>query len=143
MMAQEKSQNLGKNLILIGLFLQIIFFGLFLICGGLFHFRLAKSPTPTSAQSNWKKHMYVLYATGILILIRSLFRVAEFAGGHNGKLQTTEVYLYIFDAILMLGVMVIFNVVHPGEMIGRVAQGEGIALDGRDSSTTGLRYESK
>lgn len=33
--------------------------------------------------------------------------------------MSTEVYMYIFDAVLMFGVMVAFNVVHPGQIIGR------------------------
>lgn len=142
MMAKESSQKLGKNLILIGLFLQIAFFGFFLICGGLVHFRLSRNPTQASSQTSWTKHMYMLYIAGILILIRSLFRVAEFAGGHNGTLQSHEIYLYIFDSVLMLGVMVAFNVVHPGSIIGRKAQSEGFVLSGRETSSEGL-YERK
>lgn len=33
--------------------------------------------------------------------------------------MSSEVYIYVFDAVLMVGVMVVFNVVHPGEIIGR------------------------
>lgn len=143
-MAKESSQKLGKNLVLIGLFIQIVFFGFFLVCSGLVHVRLNRNPTPASTQASWAKHLYMLYLAGILILIRSLFRVAEFAGGHDGPLQSHEIYLYIFDAVLMLGVMVAFNIVHPGSIIGRKAQNEGFMLGDRDrSSAEALAYERK
>ncbi|KAG9231458.1 RTA-like protein [Amylocarpus encephaloides] len=118
LMAQEKSQNLGKNIVLIGLVLQILFFGLFIVTSLLFHVRLQKNPTAQSVDAPWKKYMFSLYFASILILIRSLFRVAEFQGGHDGPLMKKEVYLYIFDSVLMLGVSVVFNVVHPGNLIG-------------------------
>jgi len=143
MMAQASSQNLGKNLVLVGLFIQIVFFGFFLICAGLVHWRLKRNPTPASMQTSWVKHLSILYVTGVLILIRSLFRVAEFAGGHDGPLQSHEIYLYIFDSVLMLGVMVAFNVVHPGSIIGRKVQHEGFVLGDRDSSVERPLQERK
>jgi hypothetical protein len=36
MTTNANSMQLGKNLILIGLALQIVFFGVFLVCSGLF-----------------------------------------------------------------------------------------------------------
>src|SRR4051794_29576933 len=135
--------ELGKNIILVGLFLQILFFGFFLVCGGLFQYRMTRSPTPTSLQENWAKYMYALYAAGILILIRSIFRVIEFTQGNNGTIMTHEIFLYIFDAILMLGVMVLFNVVHPGSIIGRKATIDSFALDDRNISTDGFASDRK
>ncbi|KAH8596878.1 RTA1 like protein-domain-containing protein [Bisporella sp. PMI_857] len=123
LLSDTKSQDMGKTLILIGLAVQIIFFTFFIYCAGIFHYRLLRSPTSASMQSSWAKHIYTLYGTGILILIRSIFRVAEFAAGPESSLQTKEAYIYIFDAVLMVGVMVWFNIVHPGSIIGRKVQG--------------------
>jgi hypothetical protein len=36
--------------------------------------------------------------------------------GNDGYLISHEVYLYIFDALLMFFVMVIFAIVHPSEI---------------------------
>lgn len=60
-------------------------------------------------------------------MIRSVFRVVEYLQGFSGYLLSHEVYLYIFDSVLMFFVMVIFNVVHPSEVValvngGRVAK---------------------
>ena len=59
----------------------------------------------------WRKHLTALYAASVLILIRSMFRVAEFIQGNNGFILRHEWFLYLFDSVLMLGVMLIFNVV--------------------------------
>ncbi|KAK0103738.1 hypothetical protein ONS95_005744 [Cadophora gregata] len=119
MMASASSQNLGKTLVIIGLVLQILFFGLFVTTSIIFHLRLRRSPTSASLRAPWQKYLWALYAASLLIFIRSIFRIFEFAGGHDGTLMSSEVYIYVFDAVLMLGVMVAFNVVHPGEIIGR------------------------
>jgi hypothetical protein len=132
--SKASSINNGKHLIVVGLFLQIIFFGIFLVTSLIFDRRLRKSPTPASAAINWQKYMLTLYFTGILILIRSVFRVVEFTGGNDGPLMTSEVYLYIFDAVLMLGVLVSLNVVHPGDIIGKKAKDSMMVLSDRDTS---------
>jgi len=88
--------------------------------------------------------MYTLYAAGILILIRSLFRVIEFTQGNDGTIMTHEFYLYIFDGLLMLGVLVLFNVIHPGQLIGRRFDIESIRLDPRgEESSDGFVAERK
>jgi hypothetical protein len=40
-------------------------------------------------------------------------RVAEFVQGFEGEIYTHEVFLFIFDAIPMAAVMVIFNIWYP------------------------------
>jgi hypothetical protein len=67
-------------------------------------------------------------------LIRSVFRVVEFSGGSDGPLMRSEVYLYVFDAVLMLAVLVNLNIVHPGDILGRKAQ-DSMMLSERDTST--------
>ncbi|KAH6673223.1 RTA1 like protein-domain-containing protein [Halenospora varia] len=119
LMAKASSQNLGKTIVIIGLVLQILFFGVFMVTSAIFHQRLAVNPTTVSRMAPWQKYMFALYAVSALILVRSIFRIAEFAGGRGGALMKSEVYLYIFDAVLMLLVMVILNLIHPGDIIGR------------------------
>lgn len=63
-----------------------------------------------------QRQMYALYTASALIMIRSIFRVVEYVQGNNGFLLRREVFLYLFDALLMLIVMVIFNWVHPAEV---------------------------
>lgn len=40
----------------------------------------------------------------------------EFSPGNDGYIISHEAYLYIFDALLMFMVMLIFAIVHPSEI---------------------------
>ncbi|CAM1505981.1 Fc.00g116180.m01.CDS01 [Cosmosporella sp. VM-42] len=110
----------GQTIIIIGLAIQILFFGLFVVVSCLFHYRIRREPTALSSRSDatWQKLLYVLYSTSALILIRSLFRMIEYILGHDSVLQSTEVYIYIFDALLMAAVAIIFNFFHPSKLLG-------------------------
>lgn len=72
----------------------------------------------------WRKHLVTLYAASVLVMIRSIFRVVEYLQGFSGYLLSHEYYLYIFDALLMFCVMVMFNVVHPSEVVALVEGGK-------------------
>ncbi|KAL0935594.1 RTA1 domain-containing protein [Colletotrichum truncatum] len=104
--------KIGEKIIIAGLFVQIVIFGFFVITSLLFHYRLHKEPTLTAVRGTvpWKRHLYVLYVTSAIILIRSVFRVVEYLQGNNGYLISHEIYIYIFDALLMAMVMAIFLV---------------------------------
>lgn len=86
MLAQAKSSDAvkrGENIILGGLGIQILFFGLFMIAILVFHWRIHSKPTRQSLElvQPWRKFVWVLYATSILIMVRSMFRVAEYVEG--------------------------------------------------------------
>lgn len=73
-------------------------------------------------------------------MIRSIFRVVEYIMGNAGYLLRHEYYLYIFDAVFMFGVMVVFNAVHPSEVQallkgGRMARGLKMVEIGEDSGS--------
>ncbi|TKA68460.1 hypothetical protein B0A49_03051 [Cryomyces minteri] len=73
------AMNLGKRLVIIGLIVQILFFGVFLTTALLFdaHTHRHANPGPLTPQIPWRKHMLALYAASALVLLRSLFRVVE------------------------------------------------------------------
>ncbi|KAF4547296.1 RTA1-like protein 2 [Elsinoe fawcettii] len=141
----------GEKIIIVGLFLQLAFFGFFIVIASLFHIRLNKAypPLPYKIESSsshrlltlghrrlntgsgtyltpsgaldihnlpWQRHMYVLYLTSALIMLRSVFRVIEYLQGNKGYLLRHEMFLYILDALLMFFVMVVFNWIHPSEI---------------------------
>ncbi|PKY00602.1 RTA1-domain-containing protein [Aspergillus campestris IBT 28561] len=108
----------GENVIIGGLFVQIAFFGFFLISAALFQMRIGSHPTAESVADYipWRKHLFALHASSILILIRSIFRVVEYLQGSEGYLLSTEVFIYVFDGLLMFFVLVIFVVIHPSEV---------------------------
>ncbi|KAH6670137.1 putative RTA1 domain protein [Halenospora varia] len=134
MMAQktESSVKNGQRLILIGLVLQLIFFGLFILVSITFHRRMLRNSTILSTPGSrlgdvWQKYMYALYTSSFLILMRGIFRVVEYIQGNDGTIMRHEVYLYVFDAGLMLFTMVALNVYHPGNITNmgkRIADSE-------------------
>jgi hypothetical protein len=83
---------------------------------------------------DWRVLFYVICATCVAIIIRSIFRIAEYGGGyascpiysmnrhtdhwvHNnratGYIAQHEVYFYLFDALLLYIAMGLFIVVWP------------------------------
>jgi hypothetical protein len=102
--------DIGEKIIIVGLFIQIVVFGFFVVTSGLFHVRIAKNPTAVAADGNvpWRRHLAVLYSSSALILVRSIFRVVEYLQGNAGYLISHEVFLYCCDAVLMAAVMAIF-----------------------------------
>ncbi|KAH7146789.1 RTA1 like protein-domain-containing protein [Dactylonectria estremocensis] len=109
----------AQTIIIVGLAIQIVFFSLFMAVTCVFHYRINKKPTAKSSSINspWERLLLVLYASSLLILVRSIFRVVEYVTGHDGEIQSKEVYIYIFDALLMAIVAVIFNIFHPSEVL--------------------------
>ncbi|GKT47198.1 protein RTA1 [Colletotrichum spaethianum] len=114
----------GAKIIIVGLFVQLIFFGFFIIIAAAFHRSVNAAPTGRSNTSiPWRKHMKTLYLGSFLIMVRSIFRAVEYLQGFDGYILRHEAYLYIFDALLMFLVMVLFNLVHPSEIVAILAGG--------------------
>ncbi|KAH8725632.1 RTA1 like protein-domain-containing protein [Phaeosphaeriaceae sp. PMI808] len=140
-----KKLHTGEKIIIVGLFVQLSFFAFFVFVAGNFHYRLVNNKplkkynldrddhtrehgrhhssssriTPPRVSLNdlpFKRHIYNLYLTSAIIMVRSLFRVIEYIQGNAGYLLSQEVYLYIFDALLMFTVMILFNWFHPSEI---------------------------
>ncbi|KAH9208746.1 putative RTA1 domain protein [Leptodontidium sp. 2 PMI_412] len=129
------AMHTGEKMIIAGLFVQIVFFGCFVITSSIFHIRLNRSQKSHSLPSSipWRKHMWTLYIASILILARSIFRVVEYLQGSKGYLLSHEFYLYIFDATLMFFTMLLLNWVHPSEIAS--------LINGRPAITRGYRLK--
>jgi hypothetical protein len=110
--------ELGEKIIIAGLFIQIAVFGFFVVTALLFHTRVntAAARGPVQRGIAWQRHLYVLYITSALILIRSIFRVVEYLQGNNGYLISHEVFIYTMDALLMAIVMAIFAACYIGDL---------------------------
>ncbi|KAK6850976.1 hypothetical protein PG987_000610 [Apiospora arundinis] len=111
--------DIGEKVIIAGLFVQIAMFGFFMATAVLFHARYVREEWhPVNNETcglasktvQWRRHLWVLYAVSALILGRSIFRVVEYLQGNKGYLIAHEVFLYVFDAVLMALVMVILLV---------------------------------
>ena len=109
MMSTGKHMDLANKIIIVGLLAQCISFGLFIVVAAKFHVKMNKERPDTSLQQpEWKKLLKALYYMSALVMVRSIFRVVEFASGQHGYLLEHEWTLYVFDSTLMLGVVGIF-----------------------------------
>ncbi|KAJ4405939.1 hypothetical protein N0V85_004584 [Neurospora sp. IMI 360204] len=117
--SSAQDQDFGNNIILAGLGIQVAFFGLFILTTILFHVRIAANPTPKSYSVTvpWRQFLWALYVTSSLILIRSLFRMVEYASGFDSVLMKREVYLLVLDGMLMSIVSAAFLWYHPSKIL--------------------------
>ncbi|KAF2471750.1 RTA1-domain-containing protein [Lindgomyces ingoldianus] len=115
------ARDRGKLIILLGLVLQVVIFGFFMLVGVVFHVRMRKREGGRSAFSdfNWERYLGMLYVASVLITVRNVFRVVEYAMGENGPLLATEWPIYVFDALLMAAVLVICSFWYLGRMVSK------------------------
>lgn len=130
----ESMSKTGTDIVLVGLWIQIVVFGFFVAVALIFDRRLRAIPTRQSNDDSlpWKKFMYILYITCAFILIRNIIRVAEFIEGFRGYIILHEAFLYIFDAVPMVSVVVIFSIWYPSSFFKRT---EKTKLDERSKNS--------
>ncbi|KAK9375621.1 RTA1 like protein-domain-containing protein [Lipomyces chichibuensis] len=127
----------GKDIAIAGLAVQLLCFGLFSIVAIRFNFiskqfnkefedkigsvKGEKYFTVASSnrklKKNWKALLRVVNIVCVLILIRSVYRVCDFALGKNGYLEQNEWPAYVFDAAPMLPCVMLFVYWHPGRYL--------------------------
>ncbi|CAI7638151.1 unnamed protein product [Penicillium manginii] len=95
MLANDTTASKGQNIMKVGVVVQLLFFGVFIATIIVFNMRLSKQGSRTKHIVPWKKHIVALYCTGILILIRSIFRLIEFVESTDGPLSRHEWLSYI------------------------------------------------
>lgn len=120
----SRNFNMAKTVILLGLVIQILFFGIFVVLAIAVDRRLSRSPTPAaqeldakSGRMGWRSVLRVIYIASGMIFIRSIFRMIEYTGASDSPMMTTEAYLYVCDSTLMFGVLAILIHFHPGYYI--------------------------
>ena len=125
----KDTSDIGRIILIIGLVVQIIFFGLFVIASVSFHLRIHRQPTEKIRTYTipWKKHLVNVYIASNLVLARCIFRLIEYIQGRDGYLMTTEWPMYVFDTLLMALVMAAFNIIHPSE-VNALLNGSGKAI---------------
>lgn len=140
------ARSRGQNIIIAGLFAQLVVFGIFIAVTIVFHRRIVRAPTERSQTANvpWLRYIYILYIASGLIMVRSVFRVIEYVQGSDGELMSNEVYFYVFDTALMFIMSCVFNVYHPSSIIAKKGAGHmelGHGADGkRPNSGEPLAY---
>ncbi|KAF2161831.1 hypothetical protein M409DRAFT_27887 [Zasmidium cellare ATCC 36951] len=125
--AHQKGENArpGLNLMIAGLLLQAISLGFFVVIGALFMLRVRRgmpdqSPSKvfTRRRPLFKAFLGGLLLSTILILIRSIYRVAELWGGFKGKLWNDEADFMVLDGCMMGISVILLTAFHPGPASG-------------------------
>lgn len=122
-----ENYELGEDVTVAGLAVQLTYFSIFMVTCGIFHRRIRNNPTQQASAlaarlrskttRTWETVLYGLYIASILILVRSIFRLVEYVQGNAGYLISHEVFMYVFDAALMWVTMVVMNAAHPSMIL--------------------------
>lgn len=110
----------AQNIVLAGLAIQIIIFGIFATVALVWHRRMKQWPTGLSladTKNKWERAIYMLYGVSTSIIVRSVFRVIEYGVGRNGFLLKHEWTSYVFDSSLMVVAVFLFGVFYPGYLL--------------------------
>jgi hypothetical protein len=107
MMAQLSMATTGQGIMLIGLFVQLVFLGFFVVGSLVFWQRIWRSSkqyaVPQYGKHTWIELFKLVAGAAFVTVLRCILRIMEFVQGHSGYLVTHEVYMYIFDTAPMLG----------------------------------------
>ncbi|KAJ5688153.1 hypothetical protein N7536_010772 [Penicillium majusculum] len=110
--AESRSKlNLAKAIILAGLGLQVFFFAIFALVAVLFHIRLSsrRGGKVVHQGVNVNIRLWNLYLCSVLITVRNIYRLVEYATGTDAYLSRHEWPAYALDIGLMFIIMVISN----------------------------------
>lgn len=115
LMSISSLASMGQWIVIGGLAIQILMFGYFILAAVTFQYRYERrsSKSLNLPWTGWKESLYMIYGVSALIMVRSVFRVLEFVLGTDGYPMSHEWTLYVFDTILMAGVMALLLVYYP------------------------------
>ncbi|KAL6922484.1 hypothetical protein FSST1_006510 [Fusarium sambucinum] len=99
----------GKNIVLAGLGLQVAIFLVFVLCAGVFHYRMASKGLFKNANPELRlvPMMTTLYICSLLVMFRNIYRLIEYEQGEDGYLQSHEWPTYVLDVMFMAIIMVL------------------------------------
>ncbi|KAF4446530.1 hypothetical protein F53441_9835 [Fusarium austroafricanum] len=114
---QGKMEKIGVNILIVGLVFQLVAFSLFLCVFRRFHI-LADRMAVEEAPKGWQKVVFAVYISSILIMVRCIFRVVEFAGGKDSYAFSHEWLFWVFESLPMVGAIGVFCIYHPSRYLG-------------------------
>lgn len=139
--------KLAQKVLLFGLALQVITFGIFAFVGIAFDVRSSRSPALRVFKEEMKsmrKLWFAFYVGSALITARSIYRTVEFgdikftpgARDAQGYTYTHEWPMYAFDSIPIFISVMLFSFYHPGHWL---PARKGLRLDGTYEEIPGSR----
>ncbi|KAG4413305.1 hypothetical protein IFR04_013565 [Cadophora malorum] len=126
----------GMKTMKIGLIIQLVCFGFFLIISVRFH-SVSKRFEQFWPDKQWPKFLVAINVSCALIFIRCIYRLIEFSQGRDGYLITHEWNFYVFETCFILPVFFIFNWYHPARYLTNL----GFRQQRPNSNSTGIVYK--
>ncbi|KAF9781165.1 RTA1 like protein-domain-containing protein [Thelephora terrestris] len=111
-----KLANTGQKIVLVGLALQAVSYGFFIVLLIKSHISIKSSGSRPMDKSSTL--IWVLYFSSAFIFIRCIYRVAEFAQGRGGYLLTHEVLLYLLDVLPLVLAITVYVPFWPARYLG-------------------------
>jgi hypothetical protein len=117
----QSTDQLGINIMLAGLSVQVASLALFAGLCTDFANRLYRNPQAWSNQFNvlyqspkFSAFLYSLCLATLTIFVRSIFRVAELSGGFRGPLANNQVSFMILEGVMIVIATSCLTLLHPG-----------------------------
>ncbi|KAK2749183.1 hypothetical protein FQN57_006798 [Myotisia sp. PD_48] len=110
------TKDLGENVLIAGLALQLATFSAFMALIIRFHQR-ARLAAKHEISSGLKKVLIGLYISGFFIEVRCIYRLIEFIMGTDGYPFRHEWPLYVLEACPMLFALCALGYFHPGKWL--------------------------
>ncbi|TWU73095.1 hypothetical protein ED733_004308 [Metarhizium rileyi] len=114
---QGEKEKIGRYVLIGGLVFQLVAFGLFLCVSRRFHVS-ANSMARPDAPRGWQRVVLSVFVPGVLIMVRCIYRVCEFAEGTNGYAFRTEWLFWVLETLPMTDAIGIFIIYHPSRFLG-------------------------
>ncbi|KAH6716695.1 RTA1 like protein-domain-containing protein [Leptodontidium sp. MPI-SDFR-AT-0119] len=116
--------KIGEDVLIAGLAVQVFSLIVFLTVLSQFQ-RLAGKGQKECAGREWRVVVRAVWISCLLILVRSIYRLIEFALGIFGYPFTHEWMFYVFESVPMVPAIVVFCVWHPAAYFGGRERGAG------------------
>ncbi|KAF7550241.1 hypothetical protein G7Z17_g5849 [Cylindrodendrum hubeiense] len=127
--SSNSNPNLGSNIIVGGLIFQIAVFAVYVTTAVRFQINFKRHEASKNVLDvPWQACLNMLYVTSAFVMIRNIFRVAEYAMGSDGYLLGHEWGVYVFDASLMTLTMTWFFLRYPSQLVTRGTSDAGIEM---------------
>ncbi|KAI8331386.1 RTA1 like protein-domain-containing protein [Chlamydoabsidia padenii] len=122
MQVSESLRTIGQVITLIGLAAQLFFFAAFTAIAIYVHKSHQYDYQLLSSHHLQPKRqvMTCLFVTNVLLYIRSIYRVAEYATGYDGPVAMAEWAFYVFDSAIIVAFYIVYYIWFVGDYLPNV-----------------------
>ncbi|KAK0382847.1 hypothetical protein NLU13_9942 [Sarocladium strictum] len=121
----KKPIDLGTNILVAGLSIQVASLFFFLACSVEFLFRASKRPdmrnpkfTDLANSTRFKTFLVVLLAAALFLFARTVYRAIELSEGFTGDLANDQVLFMVLDGAMVILCTICLTFMHPGHGFG-------------------------